>query len=61
MDNLQLVTSKENGIWIAKMQFQVSDGNFVDIPQEKVESDSFSDLLIKIGEKCWIDKMNKND
>lgn len=65
--------SKTNGIWIASLQEKriiekpkVSDENrvFKDVYyweiMESVEADSFGELMKRIGEKNWVDLINKN-
>ena len=65
---MKITISKTNGIWIAVFTetdkitspsvFKKTMTTEQDI--DSVESDSFSGLMMKIGEKNWIDQINKN-
>lgn len=52
------ITSKKDGKWYAQL-YKWHQG-WEMVRGEKVEADSFLELSIEIGNKGWIDDINKN-
>ena len=59
MNKYKIVIQKKNEVWTCDLM-EVFDVNTALMIQE-VESDSFSGLMIEIGNKNWIDLINKNE
>ena len=65
----RVITSKKGEIWFAVYQEKVYQGRRNNNPndvfqwysRDSVEADSYSELQIEIGNKGWIDQINKNE
>lgn len=61
----RLTTSKTKEIWFAFLEVKVisviHDNGFYWTAEDHVEANSYSELQIEIGNKGWIDQINKND
>lgn len=61
----RLITSKKKEIWFAFIEVKVMsvlhDDGYCWTAEDHVEANSYSELQIEIGNKGWIDMINKND
>lgn len=61
----KIVTIKVDGIWSCSLMKQREKGTLIWyqkwILMESIEANSFSELMVKIGENNYIDLINKND
>lgn len=55
--------TKKKGVWISTLYKQNDKNNkvsFAVLEETPVKAESFGELMIKIGEKNWVDLVNKN-
>lgn len=61
---LRIITSKVVETWFAQLQYQkeslIMEDSFCWETKESVESKSYSGLQVEIGNKGWVDQVNKN-
>ncbi|QHB40934.1 hypothetical protein HWC99_gp03 [Flavobacterium phage vB_FspS_tant8-1] len=58
MNKFEYTTTKSNGQWIANL-FEIR--NSKKILKDTITKDSFSELMIEIGSRTWVDMVNKNE
>ncbi len=60
--NKKIETLKENGVWKATLvEYNAFPfGTIPDNTVDSIEAESFSELMKEIGNKNWIDEVNKN-
>jgi len=58
MDKYEIRTSKKLGIWHAELWVEIMDSKMYDF-EDEVTAENYAQLQIEIGNKNWIDLLNK--
>jgi len=58
MDKYQIRTEKKNGIWHAELWVEIMASKMYDF-EDEVTAENYAQLQIEIGNKKWIDLLNK--
>jgi hypothetical protein len=54
----EFTTTKRNGTWVANL-FEIR--NSKKFLKDSIEKTSFSELMIEVGSRNWVDMVNKNE
>lgn len=58
MNNYEIRLSKRGKVWFAELWVEIMDSKMFEF-EDEVTADNYSQLQIEIGNKKWIDLLNK--